>query len=51
MSLNALKIHQVELTQAKLTQGRLESGADLTLGGVEKNNAIVLDGNHKCTKM
>ena len=33
--LNALKIHRAELTQAELTQGRVDSGADLTSGRVD----------------
>ena len=32
---NALKIHRAELTQAELTQGGVDSGADLTSGWVE----------------
>ena len=35
MSLSALKIHQAELTQAELTQGWVDSGADLTSGRVD----------------
>ena len=31
----ALKMHWAELTQAELTQGRLDSGADLTSGRVD----------------
>ena len=30
-----LKIHRAELTQAELTQGRVDSGADLTSGRVD----------------
>ena len=45
-----LKIHRAELTQAELTQGRVDSGADLTSGRVDPLPVILrgFHGNKQC---